>query len=471
MKKILSIFLAVIIIISSCSVNAFSLTSGSYTYILENGKAVITRYSGSASSVLVPSVLGGYSVYAIGESAFQNNSIITSVTIPNSVSEVRANAFRNCSKLAKITLAEKCVITRFGENAITGTAYYNDKSNWTVRPKNLNTSGDISFGNEQDSIPWEFIKATELEYLYIKDINNAEKILVKCHAVGQYTVKYTTTTVADGALRGESGLVEFRISVKTVSIGARAFKDCTSLSAITLNDSTKIYDDAFLNTKIYNTPSNWKEDFLTVGTRAIASKTDCNELVVGDGITFISNGTIGTRNVYIPASVTKIDIDAFVGRMSAIFGYKETYAETFANENGFTFIDLDNIFLGDMDFDGTIDPNDYAIFYSSVMCGHNMSKYERLAGDLTLDGTVDAFDLLYFQILLNDKTAKMKGDINGDGKINRDDGEFLRKTAYGSVTGVGENFLIRSDLNGDGVVDGFDVIYLDLYLNGKVNLK
>lgn len=464
MKKILSIFLSVIIILSACSLPAFSLESGNYSYVIENGKAVITGYSGKDTRLSVPNTLGGYKVSAIGEGAFQGNKNIVSVTVGEGICEIRDNAFKSCEKLAEINLPASVI--RFGENAIAGTAYYNDKSNWTVRPENLgNSTGGLTLGNGQDTVPWEFLKASKLEYLYLGTV------LVKCFVDGAYAVKFDTTVIADGAFSGEEKFKECTLSSKTVTVGARAFKDCTSLSAVTLNDKCKIYEDAFLNTALYNTQSNWKNDFLVIGTRAIASRKDCEELVAGDGITFISNGTIGTRNVYVPQSVQYIDIDAFSGNTSVIYGYSGTYAENFANENGFTFVDLNDTMLGDMDFDGVLTPNDYAIYYASVTCAHKMTKYEKQVADLNKDGVVDAFDVIYVQILINDKTAKIKGDINGNGAINQDDYTFLLNVVRCNCSAVGENFNTRADFNGDGVVDAFDVIYLDLYLHGKVNLN
>lgn len=464
MKKIMSIFLSAILILSVCSFPAFSVESGSYSYIIEDGKAVITGYSGTETRVSVPSTLDGYPVFAIGEGAFQDNKSITAVTLANGICEVRDNAFESCIKLAQINLPAS--ITRFGENAIENTAYYNDKSNWTIRPEDLgSSSGGWNFGNGQDTIPWEFIKASKLEYLYLGTV------LVRCLVDGSYSVKNGTTVIADGAFCGEENFKSCSVPSTTVTLGARAFKDCTSLSSVSINDNCKIYEDAFLNTAIYNTELNWKKDFLVIGTRAVDSKKDCDELNVGDGITFISNGTIGTRNVYVPKSVQRIDIDAFEDRTSVIYGHGGTYAQSFANEYGFTFVDLDNILMGDMDFDGELTSNDYAIYYDCVTCTHKMTRYEKLAGDLNLDGVVDAFDVIYVDILINDKTAKVKGDINGNGVINKDDYNFLLSYVMGKTKAVGENFILRSDLNGDGVVDAFDVIYLDLYLNGRVDIK
>ena len=51
-----------------------------------------------------------------------------------------------------------------------------------------------------------------------------------------------------------------------------------------------------------------------------------------------------------------------------------------------------------------------------------------------------------------------------------DDYTSLLNVVKCNCQGVGENYLKRADLNGDGAIDAFDVIYLDLYLSGKVRL-
>ncbi len=78
------------------------LTSGDYTYYVKNGSAVIVSYSGSASTLSIPSALGGYTVTGIGCAAFANNSSLTTVTIPSSVTTVGTYAFYNDSNLTTV---------------------------------------------------------------------------------------------------------------------------------------------------------------------------------------------------------------------------------------------------------------------------------------------------------------------------------------------------------------------------------
>lgn len=60
-----------------------------FTYIVEDGKAVVTGYTGSSLYPEIPPRLGGYPVTAIGEEAFTDSNI-TAVYIPEGVTEIRS---------------------------------------------------------------------------------------------------------------------------------------------------------------------------------------------------------------------------------------------------------------------------------------------------------------------------------------------------------------------------------------------
>ena len=75
------------------------LTSGDYTYYVKNGSATIVSYNGTATTLSVPTTLGGYTVNKIGCAAFANNSRLTSVTIPACVTTIGTYAFFNDTSL------------------------------------------------------------------------------------------------------------------------------------------------------------------------------------------------------------------------------------------------------------------------------------------------------------------------------------------------------------------------------------
>ena len=73
-------------------------TDGDYTYTVENGKATLTKLSDNVSGdVIIPETIGGYPVDRIGSGLFESSLYephnITSVTVPDGVTEIGAAAF------------------------------------------------------------------------------------------------------------------------------------------------------------------------------------------------------------------------------------------------------------------------------------------------------------------------------------------------------------------------------------------
>ena len=63
----------------------------------------ITEYNGTDTVVVIPSKINGVTVETIDHAAFQN-SAVTSVTIPDSVTAIHDGAFVNCTSLKSVTL-------------------------------------------------------------------------------------------------------------------------------------------------------------------------------------------------------------------------------------------------------------------------------------------------------------------------------------------------------------------------------
>ncbi len=101
-------------------------TSGSYyvftritldfTFTTSGSRATLTGYTGSATSVTIPktfSLFNGvavagaiYTVTAIGASAFEGNTIVRNITIPDTVTSIGASAFYGCTNLQTVTVPD-----------------------------------------------------------------------------------------------------------------------------------------------------------------------------------------------------------------------------------------------------------------------------------------------------------------------------------------------------------------------------
>jgi len=88
-----------------------------FTYKIENGTVIITGYTGSGSSVIIPSIIDGFTVSAIADEAFKSSKI-TSVSIPSTVKSIGWFAFSECISLTAAVIPES--VTSIGYEAFSG---------------------------------------------------------------------------------------------------------------------------------------------------------------------------------------------------------------------------------------------------------------------------------------------------------------------------------------------------------------
>ncbi len=104
-RKLLSLLLVLAMVLAIFPVSAFASdakTEGGYTYVIEDGYAVITQYTGSDATVNIPETLGGYPVVVIDDGAFCNNQTIKTVNIPDTIERIGMGAFMHCENLAEV---------------------------------------------------------------------------------------------------------------------------------------------------------------------------------------------------------------------------------------------------------------------------------------------------------------------------------------------------------------------------------
>ncbi len=482
MKKYVSILLAVILCLLSFAMPSNALANDNFSYEVVNDKIVVTKYIGTGqTSVTVPETMDGKLVFAIGEGAFKGNTELISVTVSEGVKDISASAFENCTSLATIALPS--TINHIGERAIYNTAYYNNVKNW----KKPNTGSSSSGGDVM--VPWEDIAASGLEYLYLG------KNLIEISFSGAYIVKAETLVIADGAFAG-CGAEKVTLSQNLVAIGQNAFKDCKNLKEVTFSENIKIIGDSafegcfsleeinlpdkyiemssnsFYNTGFYNNPDNWDSDVLYSGETLIDTRGNNDIVEIKDGTKYIVSNSLCENNVFIPKTVTKISEKALSESAdSTIFGYTGTYAQEYATSHNINFVDMDNIAKGDVNLDGKVSTEDYKILCEISTTQRVPNLIEKIAGDMDDDGAIDSIDVIILDLMLNDMPpSRLKGDVNGDTKIDAEDYDLLVKIVSMEAKITDNVMFVRADINEDGAVDSFDAIYLDLALNGIVAL-
>lgn len=79
------------------------------TNVLPDGTLEIVEYNGPSQELVIPSTIEGKQVTRIGESVFNYRSL-TSVTLPDGLTEIGKSAFRNCEYLVSVTMPDSITL-------------------------------------------------------------------------------------------------------------------------------------------------------------------------------------------------------------------------------------------------------------------------------------------------------------------------------------------------------------------------
>lgn len=133
-----------------------------FDFILNNTAVIVIRYKGTAADVTIPSRYKGKPVTVIDPVAFYNNSAVTSVTIPDSVTAIPDYAFGFCSQLTNISIPNSVTFIGFSAfnsctslksitlpsslSTIQSYAFYNCGNLKTIRiPVSVTSIGNCAF--------------------------------------------------------------------------------------------------------------------------------------------------------------------------------------------------------------------------------------------------------------------------------------------------------------------------------------
>ena len=194
------------------------------------------------------------SVTSIGECAFYNCSSLTSVTIPNSVTSIGGEAFKGCSVLTSITIPNS--VTTIGRGA-----FYGCRGLTSVTIPNGVTSIEVATfqgcsGLTSVTIPNSVTSIGALAFGFCRGLtsviipssltNISDRVFSGCSGLTSVTIPNSVTSIGDEAFEGCSVLTSITIPNSVTSIGWSAFKDCSSLTSVTIpNSVTRIENEVF----------------------------------------------------------------------------------------------------------------------------------------------------------------------------------------------------------------------------------
>ncbi len=307
--------------------------------------ATVIGYVGDEKELIIPVTLNGYTVNAIGNSAFGNNTLLESVSFPDGVVTIGKAAFYGCENITKLVLPasletigddafnyltslETVNIPR-GVTSIGNSAFYDCTVLATVTlPDTLRFIGEYAFAYnyalESVVIPqsvetldgYAFNMCTNLASVSLptnlkcvgSDVfdgtafaENEENwqngllisgnVLLKGNTSGNIVVPYGVKTIAEFAMSYTSDVTSLDLPDTVQYIGEEAFSGFTELTTV-----------------------RWSANLITIGDRAFAYTYALKKVHLPDKVTSVGSGAFscgGVNTVYIPQSVTTIGEYAF----------------------------------------------------------------------------------------------------------------------------------------------------------------
>lgn len=212
-----------------------------FEYTLDDdGNATITKYDGNVRALTIPDTLDGYTVVAIGSSAFAKNTYLQSVVIPDTVTVIQESAFAECTNLSQIHLSDN--LEYMYDSAF---GYCNSLNNVCI-PKTLVECYSKDFFKGEGG---PFRDCINLKNISFEEgiTNIPKKLFYRCTGIEKINIPDTVIMIDDRAFKECTSLKNIQLSNNLTTIGQEAFNGCTSLEKVVIpNSVTTIKGAAFL---------------------------------------------------------------------------------------------------------------------------------------------------------------------------------------------------------------------------------
>ena len=262
-----------------------NITSFTFGEDVEHIPAYLCYGMSQLTSIVIPN-----SVTNIGEGAFCGCSGITSITIPESVTSVGTTAFQNCTSLTSVTIGENITnlpsdIFRYSSNIISvvwNAKNFNISSNGNPFYQLCNNITSFTFGDKVDSIPAGLCeKMTKLSSIIIPESVKSigASAFSECTNLTSAVVGGGVTEIGNNAFDGCTGLTDVNLPNGVKTIGDNAFYNCYGITSISIpNSVTSIGKGAFFGCSGI-TSIIIPESVTSVGTTAFQKCTSLTSVV------------------------------------------------------------------------------------------------------------------------------------------------------------------------------------------------
>ncbi len=343
-----------------------------FNYVTNNGTITITGYTGSGGAVTIPGTINGLPVASLGASAFEFCINLTSIAIPDSVTNIGDSAFGGCSELASATLGNR--LASIGRGAfdlcssltsitIPGSATFIGNGAF----EGCTSLTNATIGNSVTTIErvyWgPFRGCTSLTAIMVNPLNPAyssadgvlfnkdQTILIECPGakIGNYIVPNAVSDIEGYAFDYCIDLSSVTIPNSVVSIGIAAFRNCSALGEVTIGSGVTNIPDAAFEECIKLAKFTIPNGVTSIGEGAFYACGSLTNFTIPNSVTSIAEvafaGCTGLTCVTIPQSVTWMGYGAF-GSCTSLTG---VYFQGNAPALGGTFLINTNLFTAGSD--------------------------------------------------------------------------------------------------------------------------
>ena len=307
------------------------------TFTLSGNSYTVKGNDTSVTKLVIPNAYKGLPVTAIADSAFSGYSKLKTVVIPDSVTSIGQGAFRGCTGLTSITVADENTVYHSAGNCLIQTAsktlIAGCKNSIIPTDGSVTSIGGYAFygciGLTSITIPssvasignYAFDGCTGLTAVYITDLAAwcgisfgyfgnplcyAHNLYINEELATEITIPNSATSIGSYTFHGCTGLTSITIPNSVTSIGMQAFSGCTGLTAVYITDLAAWCGISFGGADA--NPLYYAHNLYISGTLA-------TEVTISNSATSIGNyafyGCTGLTSVTIPDSVTSIGSWAF----------------------------------------------------------------------------------------------------------------------------------------------------------------
>lgn len=346
------------------------------------------------------------SLTSIGTGAFTNCTGLTTITIPQSVSKMGINPFQNCSNISKMVVESDNPNFNSDNdcNAIIRTSTHQ------LIAGCVNTKIASSITSIED---YAFYGCTDLSTIEIPNSvkHIGEYAFYKCSALSSLELPNSVTSIGDWAFYNCSKIPSLVIPCSVDSIGSYSFRNCSGLTSLIIPKSvTSIGSYAFWNCSNITSITSYITDVTPTGS---SSFYGCSKATL-----YVSKGLVSTYQA--------------LGDWKSIPRIQEIPNATLTmacNDKGKLLINDETEFTNDLGetciYLGTkctlaFLPKDGCTLTQVILDGKDITSSIENHQFVTKFSTNTKINVVFTE-QSDKRSTVMKGDINGDGKIDVSD--------------------------------------------------